>query len=121
MDRAVKSQKPLIRFEAEIHDVKKVSNLEYIFTVDKIELNDKFEDSSLNEEPFYFNNELKQEEIRVPYDTVLILFNDVPMPIGEEFIKYINENNDDEGNPLFVYYFYLFGDEVAFIHDIYRP
>lgn len=121
LERIEKSQKPLTRFPAEIYSVKKITNLEYIFTIDKIELNDKYEDSSLSEEPFYLNKDVKKEEIVVPYDAVLNLSNDVQMPVGEEFIQYVNENKDENGNPIYIYYFYLCGDEVEFIQDIYRP
>ena len=119
LERIEKSQKPLTRFPTEIHSLKKISNLEYIFTIDKIELNDKYEDSALSQEPFYFNKDVKKEEIVVPYDAVLNLSNDIPMPVGEEFIQYVNENKDEKGNPIYIYYFYLCGDEVEFIQDIY--
>jgi len=121
LDRIVSSKKPLSSFPAEILDIRKVNELEYVITIDKIELNEKFVDSSLNEEPFYFNKEKKREEIIVKYDAVLVISNTVPMPIGDEFIKYIHENFDDERNPVYIYNFYLCGDEVKFIHDIYRP
>ncbi len=121
LDRITESQEPLTRFAAIIHDAKKISRLEYIFIIDKIELNEKYEDGSLADQPFYYNGKIEQEELTVPYDAVLILSNDIPQQIGEEFIHYVNKSFDEEGKPRYIYYFYLFGDEVGFIHDIYRP
>jgi len=124
LDRIVKSNKPITCFAAKILDVKAPTTSEqsdYTFTIDKVEVNDKSIDSALSTEPPYFNKEVKKEEIKVPYDVILVVENNMLMPVGDEFIQYIHENVDEKGDPIFIYNFYLCGDEVAFINDIYIP
>ena len=120
LERVTDSGQPLTRFDALIYSVEKTdSPFEYAMTIDRIELNDKFVDSSLNEEPFYLNEEVKKERIVVPYDVILVVWIDVPMPLGDEFIRFTQDSIGDDGVPIYLYRFCLCGDEVEFIHYIY--
>lgn len=121
LNNIVQSKKPMTSFAALIMDVKKTNDYEYIFIIDKVELNNKNIDSGSNTEPPYFNKEIKKEQIAVSNNTVLILNNYVPMPVGDDFIKYVHDNMDENGIPEFVYNFYLCGNDVEFIDNVYIP